>query len=97
MAWNAFPCLARSGAKPLVPFGKGNGSSQEGGNTGRRTIQVLPALGRDGRPFSSRPGSSGGGVYSGIWRDGKASEASQIKPLALSIRTRPFSKRVTLQ
>src|SRR4051794_10670854 len=29
---------ARSGAKPLVPFGKGR-SSQEGGNTGRRAMR----------------------------------------------------------
>ena len=62
--------VALSGAKPLVPFGKGNRSSQEGGNTGRRTMRSCRPL-RDGRPFSSRPGSSGSAGYSGIFRAGK--------------------------
>src|SRR6516162_10750836 len=74
---NASPWLRRSGAKPLVPFGKGS-KAQEGGNTGRRTIRSClchfrphwpsfrPMIRDNGRPFSSRPGSSGSWRYRGF-------------------------------
>src|SRR2546423_4658825 len=65
MAWNAFPLLSLAGAKPLVPFGKAEKFSGRREH-GTPDHAVLPALGRDGRPFSSRPGSSGGGVIAGF-------------------------------
>src|SRR4051794_31341383 len=54
----AFPLsVARPAPSPSCPR-EGRESSQEGGNTGRRAMQPYRPK-RAGRPFSSRPGSSG--------------------------------------
>src|SRR5204862_8175475 len=65
MAWNAFPVCCPSGAKPLVPFGKAEKFSGRREH-GTPDHAVLPALGGDGRPFSSRPGSSRAGLIAGL-------------------------------
>src|SRR5262249_38471543 len=57
---------------PSCPSGKAR--KREGGNTGRRAISPCPMgpnWGPWGRPFSSRPGSSGSGGYKGFTVDCK--------------------------
>src|SRR3954447_6939650 len=53
-----FPCHSLVRRQALRALGKASQSSQEGGNTGRRAMQPYRPK-RAGRPFSSRPGSSG--------------------------------------
>ena len=53
-----FPCHSLVRRQALRALGKASESSQEGGNTGRRAMQPYRPK-RAGRPFSSRPGSSG--------------------------------------
>src|SRR5436305_2550108 len=80
MAWECLSLVCRaSGAKPLVPFGKGNRSSQEGGNTGRRTMRSCRPLA--GTAVCSAPGRdrAESAVYSGISRQGKGWSA-KIRP-----------------
>src|SRR5947209_11506377 len=53
-----FPCYRSSGAKPLVPFGKGSKALRKAGTRDAGPCSPTSPS-RDGRPFSSRPGSSG--------------------------------------
>src|SRR5882672_3695053 len=53
-----FPCVSLVRRQALRALREGRESSQEGGNTGRRAMQPYRPQ-RAGRPFSSRPGSSG--------------------------------------
>ena len=64
-----FPCCRSSGAKPLVPFGKGREVLRKAGT--RDAGPCGPAGPGAGRPFSSRPGSSGSAGYSRDFADGK--------------------------
>src|SRR3954464_1204953 len=69
---------------------EGKRSSQEGGNTGRRTMRssrmrVQKRAACTVRPFSSRPGSSGSGGYSGIFPAGKRAIGQRLKRIAQGV------------
>jgi hypothetical protein len=81
------PNIRDLGAKPFEPFGERLECRFEGGNTGRRTHSG-PAVFEDknGRPFSSRPGS----IERAVYRDfgGKGKPAGAVAGLGRSGRPR---------
>src|SRR5271168_5423756 len=64
----SFFAIARHGAKPLEPFGKGSNALKAGTPDAGPEGPTAPAR---GRPFSPRPGSSGSAPYTRPARKGK--------------------------
>ena len=70
--------VARLGAKPLEPFGKGSNALKAEARDAGPT--VLPVSNKAGRPFSSQPGSMERAVYRGFPQKGKVKQRTQRVP-----------------